>query len=331
MMRLLFLLLTVVSTMCTAQSYQQVDSIVRKYPRSFWSPEKLAHRIRKDFASDSLRARAVFSWISGNVSYDVAKYKLIKSRKYVDRIQRSIRPFNVSTYHRKVALATRRKRKGVCGDYSTLFQRMCDLLAIECVTISGTAKTELTDIGQFPRAVDHAWNAVKIQGQWRMIDVTWGAGGVDSRTGKFRFRFNDSYFFTPPDLFFLKHFASEKRWRFAGQTDTAFAALPLYHRLDDRFEVLSPSGVVNAKRKSDIEFAVRAGKNMNWMYYYQRDKSRFVFPVEHTFSDGIIRFSVPPPRAMTDYLTIYCDGLPLATFRVKSGFLSRIDFTGARR
>ncbi|MNC37468.1 Transglutaminase-like superfamily protein [compost metagenome] len=52
------------------------------------------------------------------------------------------------------------KGKGVCGDYALLFMYLCRRASIPCVY---EASFEM----------EHAWNAVFINGQWLFVDATW--------------------------------------------------------------------------------------------------------------------------------------------------------------
>ncbi len=52
--------------------------------------------------------------------------------------------------------------KAVCEGYARAFQLLCNKANIDCVLLSGT-----TD------SANHAWNGVKIGGDWYQIDVTW--------------------------------------------------------------------------------------------------------------------------------------------------------------
>ena len=56
--------------------------------------------------------------------------------------------------------------KGVCDSFAKSFKYLCDALGIDCVTITGMGNNELEH-------GPHAWNAVKINGIWQQIDVTW--------------------------------------------------------------------------------------------------------------------------------------------------------------
>lgn len=55
-------------------------------------------------------------------------------------------------------------RKGICLGYSTTFQLLMDLSGIECLTVHGTAHAG---------SDEHAWNLVRLDGEWYAVDVTW--------------------------------------------------------------------------------------------------------------------------------------------------------------
>ena len=52
--------------------------------------------------------------------------------------------------------------RGVCDGYSKAFDLLCYLSGIDCVRINGVGN-----------GGGHAWNKVKINGQWYNVDVTW--------------------------------------------------------------------------------------------------------------------------------------------------------------
>lgn len=53
---------------------------------------------------------------------------------------------------------------GICLGYTRTFQLFMDLLGIECITVEGTA---------YNYTADHAWNQVRLDGDWYCVDVTW--------------------------------------------------------------------------------------------------------------------------------------------------------------
>ena len=72
----------------------------------------------------------------------------------------------------------------------------------------------------------HAWNAVKLDDRWYLIDTTWDAGGVDAEG--FHKRYGTSYFLTPPEVFLSKHYPDEDRWQLlpVARTPGEFLRMP---------------------------------------------------------------------------------------------------------
>ncbi len=64
-------------------------------------------------------------------------------------------------------LKTIEKGRGVCLDYTMLFQYLCDRASIPCISEAG-------DVSTSPDP--HAWNVVFLNGQWKFIDTTWDDG-----------------------------------------------------------------------------------------------------------------------------------------------------------
>jgi len=66
----------------------------------------------------------------------------------------------------------------------------------------------------------HAWNAVKIEGNYHLLDCTWAAGSVDSSSGQFTFKFNPYYFLIAPDRLIYSHFPTHPQWQLLPQPYT---------------------------------------------------------------------------------------------------------------
>lgn len=54
--------------------------------------------------------------------------------------------------------------RGICLGYSTAFQLLMDLAGVECITVVGAARGSTED---------HAWNMVRLDGEWYCVDSTW--------------------------------------------------------------------------------------------------------------------------------------------------------------
>lgn len=68
--------------------------------------------------------------------------------------------------------------KGVCLGYASTFQLLMDMAEIECITVTG---------GAFSSRENHAWNMVRLNGEWYCVDSTWDHGVLYDSTGKFRY------------------------------------------------------------------------------------------------------------------------------------------------
>ncbi|CAC5422614.1 unnamed protein product [Mytilus coruscus] len=82
------------------------------------------------------------------------------------------------------------------------------VLGITCKNISGYAKGYSHKPGgtiTYNQKTNHAWNIVQLNGIWRFIETTWGAGHVD-KDKKFIKNFSNFFFLTPPECFIYDHF-----------------------------------------------------------------------------------------------------------------------------
>ena len=72
--------------------------------------------------------------------------------------------------------ATLTRRKAFCQGYAELLQKMCQIAGVPCEVISGYGRGFGFPIGQAEnvRQSNHAWNAVKIQEHWHLVDVYLG-------------------------------------------------------------------------------------------------------------------------------------------------------------
>jgi hypothetical protein len=126
---------------------------------SNYTTTHLAKRITKKCDSDSLKALAIYNWITNNIRYDVKAYEKSLNRNWS---------------WKKVI----RRRKGLCEDYALVFQNLAKLSGLEVLKISGYTKSGDYFKGKEHYFSDHAWNLVKIDSNWRIIESTWGSGGT---------------------------------------------------------------------------------------------------------------------------------------------------------
>lgn len=176
-------------------NYEKIDAHALAAPASAeQSVESLAAYLIKPAANEQDKARAIFRWICQNIDYDLGSY-------FTGRLS--------STKSEDVL----KSRSSVCSGYSDLFSALAGEAELEAVEIRGYGKGYSYRPGQkFSGPYNHAWNAVKINGSWHLMDPTWGAGYL-GRDGEYHRWFDDHYFMTPPDRFIFDHLPEEESWQ----------------------------------------------------------------------------------------------------------------------
>ena len=104
-----------------------------------------------------------------------------------------------------------RSKKAICQGYSQLFAALCEKAQIPCEIISGYAKKTSAEKPALSEQ-DHAWNAVLIDDQWQLLDLTW-ASGIARQPAAFPLNQPDDYFFTPPVKFLTTHLPADPLWQ----------------------------------------------------------------------------------------------------------------------
>jgi transglutaminase/protease-like cytokinesis protein 3 len=109
---------------------------------------------------------------------------------------------------------------GVCSAYSSAMMLLLGMENIECVFVSGTG----TDNGVTEA---HAWNKVKIDGDWYNVDTTWDAP-MDEADGRV---YHSYLYFCQTDDFFRK----DHKWNEAAFPQKATATKYNYYVYNDIF------------------------------------------------------------------------------------------------
>ena len=253
-----------------AQNFSVVDARVLQYPNRYNSSEQLAAQITKDFTKDVDRVRALYTWLTHNIHYDLPSY--YKGQTSVGFSYSSKEDFDqkLQAINNHIVKKTLISKKAVCEGYAQTFKKVSELMDMPCKLIGGFSKGDVSDIGNIPKQENHAWNAVKINNKWYLVDATWGAGYAND--GRWIQHFNDFYFMTDPDKFALTHLPSETGWLFSNKTITKkqFYESPIYEKafFTNNLKLLSPlQGELRIKSNSEIEFIMAEIPNNVKLYY----------------------------------------------------------------
>lgn len=306
-------------TFSNAQQPNEIDTKVAHYPKTFNSPEDLAALINNDFEAEADKARAIYSWIALNVRFDTktyfAKKKKSKRLKYKDAVDRAnkIRKEEIKLEDRAL-----RENIAVPEGYAQLYKRVCDLTGVYGYILKGTSKVKLSDIGLKPGRLNYSWNVVQIGKDWFFVDASMGAGIVDYTEKKFRPYFNDKYFFTPPDKFFLNHFPKDKEWLWKKYTAEDFTNLPLFtgEYLRNDFELIEPlDGVLNLGGQDSIQFRIKSPvpvPSLTYQYSFEKESSEI--PVVEENDEYV--FSVPFTVKRRGFLTLFYKNGAIISYKI---------------
>lgn len=106
--------------------------------------------------SDYSKELAVYQWLTDSVIYDPDHYDVLTA----------VDPASYTPYGPLI------NGKGVCLGFASTFQLLLDLCGVECIIVVGAA---------FQSSGDHAWNMVRLNGNWYCADATWDYGTHRSR------------------------------------------------------------------------------------------------------------------------------------------------------
>jgi transglutaminase/protease-like cytokinesis protein 3 len=223
------------------RDFSEIDRQAKQLSYSGSSIPELADLLAKNAPSEADKARIIYAWITQHISYDVAAFH---------------NAIENNNYPKVDAEQVLRDRTTICSGYSNLYQALAEAMNLESVIVAGYAKgaTPANDV-RFEK-VNHAWNSVRIDGAWYLLDATFGAGSVQN--DQFAFEYNPSYFATAPQQFLNNHFPEDQGWQLLAQTATRleFDNLP---NISSRFynlglaTVSHPNYQITAANRLDIQ------------------------------------------------------------------------------
>ncbi len=191
------------------------DSIVKMPPGVEASIDSVADYIVQQEPDPTLRLKAAHDYVLKRLSYDQ----------------------NVLTTGKRPpqdAQTVFRTGKAVCEGYSNLFQALGKSMGAKVVYVSGNVRREFAPIDIIPARLrlqdlgydwtDHAWNAVKVQGHWQLVDTTWDDNAMD--------QYQTDYLMLPPQAMIKSHFPDLSSWQLLSENTS--------QRTFERSPILSP-------------------------------------------------------------------------------------------
>ncbi|MBN1198900.1 MAG: transglutaminase domain-containing protein [Bacteroidales bacterium] len=143
-----------------SSGWWNADTVASSIPGTVTrSPEEFAAYLTNRFPDDTDRVKALFSWISHSIVYDMDQSNVAGKYESMDEFVRGV-------------LNT---KKAVCQGYAEVFTAVCNLMGIPAMTVHGYTQID----GHLQSETGHAWNVAKVGGRWYLFDPTWGSGYLD--------------------------------------------------------------------------------------------------------------------------------------------------------
>ncbi len=240
-----------------AQKFQKVETIVDRYP-SYSDVESLADRINTDFDTDTQKAKAAFYWLSKNIRYNLRELYNPRRRSVSFRYSSEAERLQKLQQIRDNLISKAFQTKlGVCEEYAQSFKKICDLMNLEAYVIKGYVRINTNEIGKIPSRTNHAWNVIKLDNRYIILDATWAAGY------EFQNRwvrdFNPYYWDIPYQNIFKTHFPKDRIWtlRFGRMGIDEFFNQPLFSNSFFKTEATLLSPTNGILQSSDDTFSIQ--------------------------------------------------------------------------
>ncbi|MBK7882663.1 MAG: hypothetical protein IPJ81_01615 [Chitinophagaceae bacterium] len=207
----------------------------------------IAKIITQKFSDKKEKARAVFVWITNNISYETKAARAGDAKN------------NTSD-------AILKNRKAGGQGYATLFQDMCSVAGIRCLTVDGFLKRVTENINEEDVEINHSWAVVQLgqsPEQWFYVDAALGSGYLDKKGTTFTRSFDDAYFFANKLIFNNQHYPDNQRWQLVKgpKNKKTFYQLPIIKNGAYQFNVTDfapDNGIIKVKAGKVVNFGFSA-------------------------------------------------------------------------
>ena len=211
-------------------AFEEIDEHVRDCPKEIKShPDQLVSYLEDVAETDLEKSRALYVWLAENISYDA---KSINKNKYGDN----------------TAEGVLKSKKAVCAGYANLFELLGKQMGLNILTLGGYSKN--TDDEQewyfVDEEADHAWNVIRIDGEWKVFDATWAAGiAYDDKKGRmvFKKQYTDNWFNLSPYEAIFTHYPEDTSLMFTKSKIT----LEEYEKFPNVNIIAFTSGLLDAE------------------------------------------------------------------------------------
>ena len=141
-----------------AIDYQQIMKHADNTPKSVKnSTQKLSNYLCSPYKTDKEKIASIYYWVAKNISYNDEQAKKAifyeNVKELIDQVMKS--------------------KSGVCQHFSELTAELGRISGLEVYVVNGYTRTD-----EKVDDLSHAWNIIKISGQWYFLDATWAGAAL---------------------------------------------------------------------------------------------------------------------------------------------------------
>ncbi|UEG49944.1 hypothetical protein LK994_00465 [Ferruginibacter lapsinanis] len=306
---LIILLFSIITIQASAQKkdFSAVDNYVKTVgPLDTLNMGTISYVVTKKFPDNLDKVRAIFDWIAYNISFDC---KAAKSNNN-DKISSD---------------EILKLRKTTPAGYAALFQDMCSVVKIRCLTVDGYVKNNIEQIGEKPDEFNHTWAVVQL-GQspetWFYVDPAWGSGFTDDKMSVFTKSYNDSYFFADKPVFNFQHYPDNINWQLGPGTKSLkeFIGMPITKAAAYDFGLRNftpANGFIKSKSSKPVQFTLKIADTATVQIVallIGSDKKKKTKTVDYTFAAGTLSFNYKFDEEDSYPVTVLINNKPVLTY-----------------
>ena len=282
--------------------FSKADSLAMEFNgQNLQNLPLLVNSLTNGLTSEAEQFRALYMWVCNNIANDYRLYD--KNMRKRQRFKHdSIKLAKWNEQFKGITLKRLlKKNKTICTGYAYLLKELADLINIDCKIIHGFARTSTIPIESLDLP-NHSWNAVKLNNKWYLCDPTWASGIQNPNSLQFKFRFNEGFFLSAPELFALNHFPVNEDWLLINNANKPdfndFLQAPiLYTKAYEKLSVhIEPKFMhTDISRNTTVQFKYKLKSELNdkklKLLIDSGSSSRKVTPSEIDYKENFLSFS----------------------------------------
>lgn len=289
------------------RDFKKIDA----YIRTLGSLENMSmgtinNVVSNKFTDKIDKARAIYYWITNNITYDV---KAARS--------------NNNAKNTPAEVLVTRKATGI--GFASLFQDMCSSADIRCLTVDGFVKYNTLQIGEKDQEINHSWAVVQLgqsPEEWYYVDPAFGSGYLSADMKEFTRSYTDAYFFTEKATFNLQHYPDNQAWKLgaAPKNKADFFDMPVVKTgaMEMEIKKCTPAdGKIKTKADKPVKFSfiVKSTEDIYKVELGIGEKKKYrKEEIQYSNSATVLSFTYKFQDANSYPVTIFVNGKEFAQY-----------------